>query len=203
MARRSSKAHREPPQTTPAKAGGRGLVAGIFAGLVGGLVLAAVLYWYLVAQPDGFKIVEQAPELTPPAAQVQAPVAPPTQPPSQPEETKEPSGDAPAAAEKPDYSFYDILPGKATPKPASPDPAREVYWLQVAALKNAEEADRLKASLSLLNLNVSIQRFQGAEGVLHRVRVGPFNSEDEGMNALDTLAVNDFEPRWVKEPVHP
>jgi cell division protein FtsN len=114
-----------------------------------------------------------------------------------------------AAKPVPDYSFYEILPGKATPKPkprpavVPPTGAQGRHWLQVAALKSPEDAERLKARLTLLGLPVSLQRIDGAGTSLHRVRVGPFKTEDEGLGALDTLSENDFEPRWVKDPVTP
>ena len=178
--------------TPPRK--GRGLLAGLFAGLVGGMILAGGLYWYLFTQPDGFKIVEGAPDIVAPPRSISVPEPEPTPTePAQAPESKPP--------QNPEYSFYDILPGKSAPKPATPSKPKMQYWLQVAALKSAEEADRLKAKLTLLNLNISIQQVQNDGVTLHRVRVGPFKSEDEGLNALDTLAVNDFEPRWVKEPV--
>jgi DedD protein len=127
------------------------------------------------------------------------------------ESARKPEKPAPAAARaseprkaaKQDYSFYDILPGKTAPKPAQPVKAKEQYWLQVAALKAEADAERLKARLALLGLPVSVQKVTSGELTLHRVRVGPYASEDAGLNALDTLSTNDFEPRWVKDPVTP
>jgi hypothetical protein len=102
-----------------------------------------------------------------------------------------------------DYSFYDILSGKTAPKPNTPLKPKEQYWLQVAALKGNADAERLKARLALLGLSVTVQRVDAGETSLYRVRVGPFQSEDDGLGALDTLAENNFEPRWVKDPVTP
>lgn len=102
-----------------------------------------------------------------------------------------------------DYSFYDILPGKSAPKPATPVKPKEQYWLQVAALKAEADAERLKARLSLLGLPASVQKVAAGDLTLHRVRVGPYASENAGLGALDTLSENDFEPRWVKDPVSP
>jgi cell division protein FtsN len=48
-----------------------------------------------------------------------------------------------------------------------------------------------------------MQKIESGETTLYRVRVGPFKTEDDGLGALDTLAENDFEPRWVKDPVTP
>lgn len=118
----------------------------------------------------------------------------PVAPKAKPEATRPPPAD---------YSFYDILPGKVAAKPDKPVKPKELYWLQVAALKTAADADGLKARLRLLGLPVVVQKIALGETSLHRVRVGPFKSEDDGLEALDTLAENDFEPRWVKDPVIP
>ena len=79
---------------------------------------------------------------------------------------------------------------------------REQYWLQVAALKNPADADRLKAKLALLGMDVAVQKIDNAGAALHRVRVGPFKTESAAMGALDTLAANQFEPRLIKEPAN-
>jgi hypothetical protein len=164
-----------------------------------------------------------APEVAPEPAKQSAPKAEAPTPPeprhdtpekAKPPETPrkpsaEPTPKAPSGAAKkaappaPDYSFYDILPGHATPKPKPVVKPTEQYWLQVAALRAAPDAERLKARLALLSLPVVVQKIDNAGTVLHRVRVGPYKSEDEGLEALDTLAENNFEPRWVKDPVNP
>lgn len=172
---------------------GGGLMMGLLLGLVGALIIAAALVWYFYAQPSEFKTPGRAPDITPPAAPVQSEAPPVT-------EEAPPAQSAEASAS---YSFYDILPGSKAPKPAQPPKAKEVWWLQVAALKSAEDADRLKAKLTLLNLDTVVQPLQGPDAVLYRVRVGPFRSEDAALGALDALAVNNFEPRLLKEQVTP
>ncbi|MFN3594082.1 MAG: SPOR domain-containing protein [Thiobacillaceae bacterium] len=225
MARQPSRGRRAALEQPPrGKAGG--LFIGILIGLVVGLVVAAGIAWYLNGKPSQFKATEQVP-LTPepvaqpPAITVSEPQpAAPSKPATRPEAARpEPARSAatpsaaspatPAKAAKPtaetapvaksDFTFFDILPGE---KPAKPSPAklpREVWWLQVAALKEAKDADRLKARLTLLGLNVQVQPVASGEATLHRVRVGPFKTEDEALGALDTLAENNYEPRLFKE----
>ncbi len=127
---------------------------------------------------------------------------PPPSPQPVPKATKPPPAKptaeaAPAAGS--DFTFFDILPGEKPAKPSAAKLPREVWWLQVAALREAKDADRLKARLTLLGLNVQVQPVASGEATLHRVRVGPFKTEDEALTALDILAENNYEPRLFKE----
>lgn len=180
----------------PAARRGSGLLLGMLLGLVGALVIVAILVWYFYAKPSQFKTPARAPEVTAPTAPMQSEPPPVDEPPVPP---KSAAPGTPAAP----YSFYDILPGSKSPKPAEPVKPKEFWWLQVAALKSPEDADRLKARLTLLNLDTLVQQVQSGDATLYRVRVGPFKSEDAALGALDTLAVNNFEPRLLKEAVSP
>ncbi len=90
---------------------------------------------------------------------------------------------------------------KKTPviKPA-PKP-REIFWLQVAALRKEEDARRLRARLLLLNLDVVIAPSE--DGVYYRVRVGPYKTEALALEREDLLSRNNLTPRLIKEPVFP
>jgi cell division protein FtsN len=136
---------------------------------------------------------------SPPAAQAPAKPAPPTKPPAS---RPDPAADAAPNVIKPrvDYTFYGILPGDKPAKPIPLPESKDIWWLQVAALKNPADADKLKARLILLGLQVAIQKVESGDMSLHRVRVGPYKREDDALGDLDTLAANDFEPRLFKEP---
>lgn len=142
------------------------------------------------------------PEAARPEPARPAAAPPPPSPQPVPKATKpppaKPTAEAPPAAGS-DFTFFDILPGEKPAKPAGAKLPREVWWLQVAALKEAKDADRLKARLALLGLSVQVQPVASGEATLHRVRVGPFKTEDEALGALDTLAENNYEPRLFKE----
>lgn len=168
-----------------------GLFTGVMMGLVLGLIIAAGVAAYIYLTPIAYKGGEAKTAKPAPAAPETkpAPTAPPTV-----ESSPKPA---------PDYTFYHILQGGADAKTPVANLPRELYWLQVAALKSPADADRLKAKLALLGMEVAVQKVDSAGAVLHRVRVGPFKTEDAAIAAMDTLAANQFEPRLIKEPVNP
>lgn len=154
-----------------------------------------------------------------PPATREPPAAPEEPPATKPAETK-PAKPVPAAApaapiveRKPftaseptsrvPLTFYGILPGEKPAKAVEPPKPTELWWLQVAALKSADDADKLKARLSLLGLVVAIQQVESVGQTLYRVRVGPYKRDEDAFADLDTLATNHFEPRLFKEPVKP
>ncbi|MDD4880492.1 MAG: SPOR domain-containing protein [Gallionellaceae bacterium] len=157
----------------------------LFFGILLGLVVAGVMAWYLLPRASDFRKVESAPVVHAPPAAIATPAEPakPVTPPPNPS----------------NYTFYDILPGNKVAKPGQPAPGKEQWWLQVAALKNAKDADALRAKLTLLNLNVMVQATVG-DPPLHRVRIGPYKSQDAAESARETLIVNNFEARLLKEP---
>jgi cell division protein FtsN len=96
---------------------------------------------------------------------------------------------------KPKLDFYTILPeyetvlpepkgGKKTAK-AEPPEAGVNYVLQAGAFGNHEEADRLKAKLTLSGLETHIEKV-AIEGKVayYRVRLGPYSS----IEALDSAS---------------
>ncbi len=171
-------------------------------------------------QPD--RPAEPVKRAPPPArAAVPPPLAPPVaSPPPKPVEAKpekpakafkDSEASAPIVERKPartneptarvPLTFYGILPGEKPAKPVEPPKPKELWWLQVAALKNPDDADKLKARLSLLGLDVSMQQVESAGLSLYRVRVGPYKRDEDAFADLDTLAANNYEPRLFKEPV--
>lgn len=195
-------------------------MTGLFIGLVIGLVVAAGLAWYFNAPPAFKTDAEIPPPKSKPDKHAKAVPAPPAL--TSPAEASAPVNPEPAAksipssvsdaapsAAKPrvDYTFYGILPGDKPTKqvlPTLPPPqSKDIWWLQVAALKNPVDADKLKARLSLLGLQVVMQKVDGGSGGLFRIRVGPYKREDDALGDLDTLAANDFEPRLFKETTPP
>lgn len=193
------------------------MFTGMVLGLVVGLVAAAGLAWYFNLGSTGFKaksdtapveIAKSAPQPTP-SVEVSPPPTPAEKPPAKPSESHAkkaaPPADTPAPATKPrvDYTFYGILPGEKPAKPIEPPKSKELWWLQVVALKNPADADKLKARLSLLGLDVSTQKVESGGQSLYRVRVGPYKREDDAFGDLDILAANNFEPRLLKDPVKP
>lgn len=225
------KSNGNPRRDDPKPRGGGksgGLLTGLFIGLVAGLIVAAGLAWYFnsktpTAEPEETippeTEVRKKPERpakpvqpktppvkTPPPAKVETPAEPTDKTASTQKASLDPAADAAPNAIKPprvDYTFYGILPGDKPAKPIPPPESKDIWWLQVAALKNPADADKLKARLILLGLQVATQKVESGEIPLYRVRVGPYKREDDALGDLDTLAANNFEPRLFKEPNPP
>ncbi|OYY93313.1 MAG: hypothetical protein B7Y41_11035 [Hydrogenophilales bacterium 28-61-23] len=208
----SSNARRDEPKSQAGKGGS--LMTGLFIGLVIGLVAAAGLAWYFNDLMPSFQSADEtqsarkqsnrqtAIETT--AEGTSSPAAK-AKPEVKIEAAPTPATEAPANTTKPrvDYTFYGILPGDKPAKqslPTLPQPAsKDIWWLQVAALKNPADADKLKARLTLLGLQVAMLKIETGGAVLYRIRTGPYKREDDALGDLDTLAANDFEPRLFKE----
>lgn len=128
----------------------------------------------------------------PPATPVTKPVTPAPQ--------KEASG-----ADGQRFDFYKILPGQidASPEPAkkepSPAPAAQRWLLQLGAFQHEDEADNLKAKLALLGVEARIQSVELPEkGLIHRVRVGPFGSQEDMERVRAQLKQNGISATVVK-----
>lgn len=109
--------------------------------------------------------------------------------------------DTPEAA--PSFDFYKVLPADApdalppAAKPAEPVPR---YYLQAGAFHSASDADNLKAQLALLGVAAVIQTSEVPDkGVLHRVRVGPFDAMDEINRTRSLLVQNNIPTTLVKQ----
>lgn len=180
-----------PRERAPRKSGG--LWLGLLFGVGVGLAIAGGLIWYFWSKPSGFRAFDAAPQLEAP------PDAPARTAPAPAVESAPPA----ESATPPQFTFYDILAGDKTPRPVEPAPAREVWWLQVAALRDAAAADALKARLALINLEAVVHPVEVGGATMHRVRVGPFASEAATQSAQEILRANKFEPRLLKESITP
>lgn len=110
-------------------------------------------------------------------------------------------------APPPRFDFYDQLPemevvipeeelpparsaGADAPPPAPGQPQAK-YLIQVGSFKKASDADRLKAQLALLGMEVRITRVKIDDAdTWHRVRVGPYASRKTLDAARKRLADN-------------
>ena len=70
---------------------------------------------------------------------------------------------------------------------------KHIYYLQAGAFAKAEEAERLKAKLTLLGMEVSVQEATTADGVRHRVRLGPYQGADEMNKTRTALKQNNVD----------
>lgn len=145
-----------------------------FAGLAAGLCLALVVYLQQQGALDLFGRHR---------AQQHA-ISVPLQHPA-PAVHKKPEK-KPAAAPKPHFDFYTILPemevkvpdqelygNDKNESPAAAGPG--IFYLQVGSFRHFSEADRAKAKLALIGITADIQRVVlNSQDTWYRVRVGPF-----------------------------
>ena len=108
---------------------------------------------------------------------------------------------------KPRFDFYKLLQESETIVPASETineekPAQEQsteYILQVGSFPRAEDADKLRAQLILINLDASIEKVEIRKGeVWHRVVVGPFNNQNQLTNARSQLVKHEYNALVLK-----
>jgi len=103
------------------------------------------------------------------------------------------------------YDFYKMLrdaevPVTAPKNPPSAQAEENVeYLLQVASFRSAEEAQQVRAELSLLNLSARIEASAATDGnTWHRVIVGPFANRSQLAKARDTLLSNRYAAMLLK-----
>ncbi|MDR1462752.1 MAG: SPOR domain-containing protein, partial [Azoarcus sp.] len=158
-----------------------GTIMGIFVGMVLGACIVAGAAWFFSIRGAS----TGAPSTAAKPSQEEPTVA---SLPGKP-------GDKPV--EKPDFTFFNTLPkGESapvtqpaaaepqnppqTPVAAAQKPQEKTVYLQLGAFENAEQADDLKAQLLLMGLEPVTQRAQLPDGrVVHRIRVGPFNDQED------------------------
>lgn len=125
-------------------------------------------------------------------------------------------GDDTADADKPRFEFYSILPDLEVIVPDAPAPedtggegsdadvSTEIdpegtYFLQVGSFQKSEQADRMKAKISLLGLDVDIQRVNVSGERWHRVRIGPYSDRAKLGAAQRRLRENDIDYLVLRE----
>jgi cell division protein FtsN len=169
------------------------VIAGVFIGMVLGITASGGVAWYMLKKnPTVFLNKEDARPAPQAAAAVPA-IVPAFAPPLA------------ASGVEPDqhFEFYKELTGKsdalgkgqpaAAPKPHAPVPvrqflatpavpaAKDVYYVQAGSFQNVGDAEKLKARLALSGFEASLQTVAIPEkGTWHRVRLGPFSSNDAG-----------------------
>ena len=186
-----------------AKKSGSSMLMGILLGMILGVALAAGLAWYLLKSPSPFVNKEQN--------QTAEVIKPDVVEPVKPKPVEQPASGVEDA--KPRFEFYKVLtdksdaanpkPDATAPKPETSNPAPEKrteskpfkpVYLQAGAFSNASDAENLKAILAMKGLEASVQTVTvEGHGQMHRVRVGPFQSEQELKSARSTLKQSGFE----------
>ena len=170
-----SKARRSPSRSSKKSRGILWLIVGLLLGAA--LMWGAQHYYYRDSKPfAGFANLFASGKKSADAGDKQKPV-----------EAERPP--------KPKLDFYTILPefetvlpepkgGKKSAK-AEPPEAGVNYMLQAGSFGNHEDADRLKAKLTLSGLETHIEKVAiEGKGAYYRVRLGPYTS----VEALDSAS---------------
>lgn len=193
----------------PSSGNGSSLVVGLLVGLMIGMVIAAGLAWYLMRSPSPFVTPQVTPRI----------VAEP----SKAAKATPPAAASAVGESSPRFEFYKVLTDKpdaavnlpkqlnekiapATASKAAPGvvkpeaaAAKPTYFLQVGAFAHVEDAEKLKARLSLQGMEVSVQSVTTADkGVMSRVRTGPYQGADEMNQARAALKQNGMESTPVR-----
>ena len=125
-----------------------------------------------------------------------------------------PQGSAPipgAAAEKPKFTFYNILPGQEEPvtekelreRAKAPrgqqEASKDVYFIQAGSFQNPADADNQKARLAILGFESSVEPANLPDkGTWYRVRLGPYTKVEEINRVRAALAQNGIDASLVK-----
>jgi cell division protein FtsN len=170
-----------------------GLGTGILIGILLGIGMALAVAVWLNVRGSPFSEREAPAELPP---LKEAPPAPPAAPATGavPVPAPEDDGGADAARSGQRFDFYEILP--STDPAAAPQPRINLpvaLYLQAGAFRNPADADDRKAQLNLLGQTAVVQRVQTGDGMLHRIRVGPFATQAELDRAREFLRNNSID----------
>ena len=103
----------------------------------------------------------------------------------------------------PKFDFYTLLPDKEVVEPETTRPQKttpkpsdtpEQFLIQTGSFRDPQEADKRKAELILMGLDVKVQSVELHDGeTWHRVQIGPFNTDAKLAAAKTTLAENHIE----------
>jgi cell division protein FtsN len=89
---------------------------------------------------------------------------------------------APARVEpKPETRVASVAPAAPAPAAAPAGAGEYIYYLQAGAFRDLSDAEATRAKLALLGFEAAISDRTSDSGVLHRVRIGPYN-QVEAMN---------------------
>ena len=183
---------------TPSERQRGNTVIGFVAGLVAGLLIAVGVALYMTKAPVPFMNKVQRPtENVKPGADGKLP-DPNTALYSKPVEP--PKLDPNKASAKTDPKAAPPPPEQAAPKANDTPAANETtrYLLQAGAFKTPEDADTMRARLTLLGLDARVFPIEQNGATLYRVRVGPYGQIDDINRIRKELAENGIDSQVVR-----
>lgn len=125
-----------------------------------------------------------------------------------PEDSKpQPAASSGEVRKAPKFDFYTVLPdvevmNKAPKSPSASTqsqatkttPLANKHIIQTGSFQNVQDADRRRAELLLLGLNVKTEKVEVRPGqIFHRVQVGPFSDPKALADAQKTLDAHNIE----------
>jgi cell division protein FtsN len=191
------------PQAAPRRTRRRsagGFLLGISVGVLIGLLVALGIAFYLNKAPMPFLTAKPTK-----ADRDQAAGKPPAI-------AGLPSASVPpAAADKPKFDFYKILPGQEEPVSekelrerarqarGQQESSKDVYFIQAGSFQNPADADNQKARLAILGYESSVEPANLPDkGTWYRVRLGPYTKVEEINRVRAALAQNGIDASLVK-----
>jgi len=192
------------PRTVPAtrRRSAGGFLLGMFVGVLLGLAVSLAIAFYLNRTPIPF-VTAKPKQAEKDTAQAKPPAI---------AGLPQGSSAAPAAAaEKPKFDFYKILPGseetvserelreRMRAARSQQDPGTEVYFIQAGSFQNPADADNQKARLAILGFESSVEPANLPDkGTWYRVRLGPYTKVEEINRVRQALAQNGIDASLVK-----
>ena len=183
------------------RAGG-GFLLGMFVGVAIGLVVSLMIAFYLNRTQIPF--IAGKPK---PAEKEGTAAAKPPAIAGLPQGSTVP----PAAAEKPKFDFYKILPGqeeqvserelreRMRTARSQQDAGKDVYFVQAGSFQNPADADNQKARLAILGFESSVEPANLPDkGTWYRVRLGPYTKIEDINRIRQALAQNGIDASLVK-----
>jgi cell division protein FtsN len=127
----------------------------------------------------------------------------PAKTPSQKKDRANSAAEKTSGQEEPRYDFYTLLPNQAVMSNGKPNPLNNPrpvprFALQAGAFKNSEEADKRRAELLLLGMQVIVQPAKTGDPY-YRVLIGPFNQKIEAEKAHKSLETSGVETILIKQ----
>lgn len=172
-------------------------VIGFVVGLVGGLLIAVAVALYMTKAPVPFMNKVQRPtENVKPGADGKLPdpntalYSKPIEPPKVDPAKANAKTDPKAAPPPPEQGV------QKTDAPAAVETTR--YLLQAGAFRTPDDADAMRARLTLLGLDARVFPIEQNGTTLYRVRVGPYGQIEEINRVRKDLAENGIDSQVVR-----
>lgn len=102
-----------------------------------------------------------------------------------------------------EFEFFTLLNDMEVPvtEPVETKTTRSIYWLQAASFRNPADAEEMRISLILQNIDSEVTQVQQGESSWHRVMTGPFQSRTEMAKVRGILLESGTRPMLVVEEV--